>query len=54
MIHGTLPYVATLPEPLQEELFRLMQVFLAEKHFEGCAGFEITGGVKKRYELILT
>ena len=43
---GKLPYVAALPEALQEELFRLMQVFLAEKHFEGCAGFEITDEVR--------
>jgi MtfA peptidase len=46
IIAAKLPYVEALPEPLQEELFDLTQIFLAEKHFEGCAGFEITDEVR--------
>lgn len=42
IIHTKLPYTSTLPEPLQQDLEDLTQIFLAEKHFEGCAGFNLT------------
>ncbi len=31
---------------MQEELLRLTQIFLAEKHFEGCGGFEVDDEVR--------
>lgn len=39
-------FFARLPMADRHELMRKMQVFLAEKHFEGCRGFEITEAVK--------
>lgn len=35
------PYYKHLPDLLRDELHRHMQVFLAEKHFEGCGGFDL-------------
>ena len=46
LIDSRIPYVTTLPQSLRTELYGLTQVFLAEKHFEGCSGFEITDEVK--------
>ena len=46
IIDARLPYVATLPHALRDELFGLTQIFLAEKHFEGCGGFEVTDEVR--------
>ena len=46
IIDEKLPYVATLPPALQVELTKLTQIFLAEKHIEGCAGFELTDEVR--------
>jgi Mlc titration factor MtfA (ptsG expression regulator) len=40
------PYVARLPEADRRELEGLVQVFLAEKTFEGAGGFELTDEVK--------
>lgn len=40
------PYVRRLPADLQLQLKRHMQVFLAEKHFVGCAGLQITDEVR--------
>jgi Mlc titration factor MtfA (ptsG expression regulator) len=37
---------ARLPDPDRRELLGLVQVFLAEKHFEGCGGLELTDEVK--------
>ena len=42
IVHDNVPYVATLNEGDQRELEGLIQVFLDEKHFEGCAGLEVT------------
>lgn len=46
IITQKLPYTNTLPAPLQSELQRLTQIFLAEKHLEGCAGFTLTDEVR--------
>ncbi len=35
-----------LPEPLKHQLRSLVNVFLAEKQFEGCAGLEITDEIR--------
>jgi Mlc titration factor MtfA (ptsG expression regulator) len=40
------PYVATLSPEEQRELQGHIQVFLAEKRFEGCAGLELTDDMK--------
>jgi Mlc titration factor MtfA (ptsG expression regulator) len=40
------PYVRRLPADLQLQLKRHMQVFIAEKHFVGCDGLEITDEVR--------
>jgi Mlc titration factor MtfA (ptsG expression regulator) len=45
-VHRNVPYVATLSEEDQRELEGHIQVFLAEKNFEGCAGLEVTGEIK--------
>jgi hypothetical protein len=42
IIERNVPYVACLPSEDREELARHIQVFLAEKHFEGCGGLVIT------------
>lgn len=36
------PVCARLPKPLAKRLYRHMQVFLADKHFYGCDGLEVT------------
>jgi Mlc titration factor MtfA (ptsG expression regulator) len=46
IIESRLPYVATLPFPQQEELLNFTQIFLTEKYFEGCNGFQITDDVR--------
>ena len=45
-IEKNVPYVACLPSEDQRELFGHVQVLLAEKHFEGCGGLQITDEVK--------
>ena len=40
------PYVATLDEAEQAELGGLVRIFLAEQHFEGCGGLELTDEMK--------
>jgi Mlc titration factor MtfA (ptsG expression regulator) len=40
------PYVGRLPREDQDALVGLVQVFLAEKHFEGCGGLLITDEVR--------
>lgn len=35
-----------LPAPDKKELLEHVQIFLAEKHFEGCAGLEITDEIR--------
>jgi Mlc titration factor MtfA (ptsG expression regulator) len=46
IIEKNVPYVAQLPPADREELFGHVQVFLAEKHFEGCGGLQITDEVR--------
>jgi len=46
IIEKNVPYVACLPPEDREELAGLIQVFLAEKRFEGCNGLEITDEVR--------
>ena len=41
-----LPPYPRLPDPLREQLHGYINVFLAEKHFEGCGGQEITDEVR--------
>jgi Mlc titration factor MtfA (ptsG expression regulator) len=46
IIAKNVPYVAGLPPEDREELAGHIQVFLAEKHFEGCGGLRITDEVR--------
>ncbi|MEM7136474.1 MAG: M90 family metallopeptidase [Myxococcota bacterium] len=46
IVHDNVPYVSGLAEADQAELHGLMQVFLDEKHFEGCGGLEITDEIR--------
>ncbi len=46
IIGKNVPYVAHLPPGDREELFGHVQVFLAEKRFEGCGGLQITDEVR--------
>src|SRR5262249_21497329 len=41
-----MPIYASLPGPDRRELQGLVQVFLAEKHYEGCGGLELTDEIK--------
>ena len=40
------PLYRRMPEPLRRQLHGLVQVFLAEKRFEGCGGLTITDEIK--------
>ena len=40
------PLYTKLPTPLQIDLQNRIEFFVAEKHFEGCGGFEITDEVR--------
>jgi len=46
IIHKNVPIYDRLPEADQRELQGHLQVFLAEKYFEGCAGLELTEEIK--------
>jgi MtfA peptidase len=46
IIEKNVPYAATLSTQDREELTGHAAVFLAEKHFEGCAGLQITDEVR--------
>jgi Mlc titration factor MtfA (ptsG expression regulator) len=46
IIAKNVPYLAKLPEADQKELEGLIQIFLAEKEFEGCGGLELTDEIK--------
>ena len=46
IIEKNVPLYRHLPDSLREELGGLINVFLAEKHFEGCGGLEITDEIK--------
>src|SRR5262249_10258865 len=46
ILQRRVPYVALLSDADRSELFGKMQVFLAEKHFEGCGGLRLTNEIK--------
>lgn len=46
VVEKNIPYYGFLPEADRRELLGHIQVFLAEKQFEGCAGMEITDEVR--------
>ena len=46
IIERNFPFYAKLPPEDQRELQGAIQIFLAEKHFEGCAGLEITDEIR--------
>src|SRR5215213_7432581 len=45
-IERNVPIVRRLPPADRQELFGHVQVFLAEKHFEGCGGLELTDEIR--------
>jgi len=46
IVQKNVPLYNRLPDPLKEQLHGLVQVFLAEKDFEGCGGLDITEEIK--------
>jgi MtfA peptidase len=46
LVERNVPYVGRLTPEDRTELFGLIQIFLAEKRFEGCGGLEITDEVR--------
>lgn len=46
VLEHNVPYYATLPAERRRELEGHIQVFLAEKHFEGCGGLEMTDEIR--------
>ncbi len=46
ILHRNVPYYRCLSTEEQKELQGLIQIFIAEKEFEGCAGLEITDEIK--------
>ena len=46
IIERNVPFYACLPEADRQELQGLVQIFLAEKTFEGCGGLELTDEIK--------
>jgi len=46
IVERNVPYYRLLPHEDRGELGGLIQAFLAEKRFEGCAGFEITDEIR--------
>lgn len=46
ILQKNVPFYKKLPADLQEQLHGLVQVFLAEKNFEGCGGLELTEEIK--------
>lgn len=46
IIERNVPYYRTLPRDDRRELQGLIQVFLAEKQFEGCGGLEMTDEIR--------
>jgi Mlc titration factor MtfA (ptsG expression regulator) len=46
VIEKNVPFHACLPDDDRRELQGLVQVFLAEKHFEGCGGLELTDEIR--------
>lgn len=46
ILERNVPYLKRLPEADREELEGLVQIFLAEKEFEGCGGLELTPEIR--------
>jgi len=46
IIERNVPFYKLLPEADQKELQRHIQIFIAEKRFEGCGGLKITDEIK--------
>jgi len=46
IVRRNVPYYRRLPEEDRRELHGHVQVFLAEKHFEGCGGLELTEEIR--------
>ena len=46
IIEANVPLYGRMPESLRQQLHGLVQVFLAEKRFEGCGGLEMTDEIK--------
>ena len=46
ILERNVPLYQRLPDELKKQLHGLVQVFLAEKHFEGCGGQEITDEIR--------
>lgn len=46
IVERNVPYYRALPPEDREELLGLVQIFLAEKNFEGCDGLEITDEIR--------
>jgi len=46
VLERNVPLVARLPEPLKADLKGLVNVFVAEKNFEGCGGLEMTDEIR--------
>ncbi len=46
IITRNVPIFGRLPPPDQIELLGHIQIFLAEKHFEGCGGLELTDEIR--------
>lgn len=46
VIARNVPMFGLLPTPDRDELLGHVQVFLAEKHFEGCGGLELTDEIR--------
>ena len=46
ILQSNVPYSQKISEPLREILKRHIQIFTAEKSFEGCAGLELTDEIR--------
>src|ERR1043166_5108510 len=46
ILQRNVPYYHRLSSPEQNELHSAIQVFVAEKNFEGCGGLELTDEIK--------
>jgi hypothetical protein len=46
IVRSNVPLYSRLPDSLKEQLHGLINVFIAEKNFEGCGGLELTNEMK--------
>lgn len=46
ILEKNVPYISHLPNDLKQKLYALIQIFVHETTFEGCAGLEITDEIK--------